>query len=369
MKIDVYKEFNNDLESIWVKFEKDAVMTPFQSYAWLSHWQKTIGKPRHAIEPQIVIIKDPEQTLAICPFGIRRTNGFRVLEWLGGIHADYMSPLLSQNWNVQKKDFELIWSKILNNLVAFDVLYLKRQPEILDSIENPFIKNFSVKQSDVSYQATLDGDWQEYYNSRVNKKLRADSRRNYRRLNEIGKVSFIIADSKLEARTIIQNMILQKSQRYRNTGVRDMLSIPEHRAFYMMLPDLAEEKGLVLHCAALKVRHKMIATHVGIIHKDRFFYLMPAFESGEWQRYSPGRLLLEHLIKESFGAKLKLFDFTVGAESYKDKWCDKEEKIYEYLKPCNTTGYFYIIWEYIKKNIILSKIGSKYLRKLRIKVS
>ena len=54
VKIDVYTEFNNDLENIWVKFEKDAVMTPFQSYAWLSHWQYMVGKPLFSVQPQIV---------------------------------------------------------------------------------------------------------------------------------------------------------------------------------------------------------------------------------------------------------------------------------------------------------------------------
>jgi len=367
--IDIYEKFNTKLESIWLKFEENAIMTPFQSYAWLLHWQKMIGAPLQKTQLQLVILKEKDDIIAILPLCISKFRGIKILKWLGGVQSDYKAPLFHKNWTNYKIDFEVIWEKICNHLKSYDVIHLESQPEMLGMLINPFISSFNVNHNDTASHAKLSGDWMDYYNSKIKKKVRSDTRRSLRRLNELGTVSFSIANSTSESISIINKMISQKSKKYLKTGLKDILAISEYRKFYKQLPNLKYNTKMNLHCSAFKVDKTIIATHVGLVYKEKFYYLMPAYESTEWAHYSPGRLLLEKLIEWSFLSNIKLFDFTVGAESYKAKWCDKEEKIYEYLEPCNAIGYFYIIWEYIKKNIILSKIGSKYLRKLRIKVS
>ena len=369
MKIDVYKEFNNDLESIWVKFEKDAVMTPFQAHAWLSHWQHTVGIPLQKIHPQIVLLRKNGEIIAILPLCIYKQHGIKILQWLGGVQSDYKAPIIHRDWYSKGIDFQIIWQNICNQLKPYNVIHLQSQPEMLGLLKNPFITCFDTNHYDTASYVKLSGDWSNYYNCKIKKKIRADTRRSLRRLNEIGPVSFSIANSNSESISIINTMISQKSKRYLKTGLKDILAIPEHTKFYKQLPNLKYNTKMSLHCSAIKVGKSIIATHVGLVFKERFYYLMPAYESAEWSKYSPGRLLLEKLIKWSFFANIKLFDFTVGAENYKAKWCDKEENIHEYLKSNNAIGYFYIIWVYIKRYIILSKTVSTYLRKVRIKVN
>ena len=68
-------------------------------------------------------------------------------------------------------------------------------------------------------------------------------------------------------------------------------------------------------------------------------------------------------------SNLTKFDFTVGAEGYKEKWCNSEEKIFEYLEVFNLRGYIYLIWNKIKRKVLSSIIGTLYLRKVRIKLN
>ena len=70
---------------------------------------------------------------------------------------------------------------------------------------------------------------------------------------------------------------------------------------------------------------------------------MPAHEGGEWDKFSPGRLLLEYLIKWSIENRLKIFDFTIGEDQYKKVWCDTETMIYETLEATTTKGKIYIL--------------------------
>jgi len=81
-----------------------------------------------------------------------------------------------------------------------------------------------------------------------------------------------------------------------------------------------------------------IATHWGIVHQRRYYWLMPSFASGKLAVYSPGRILQENLMQWCIANKISLFDFTVGAEQYKKVWCDKRLDIYEYVSSKSLMG-------------------------------
>lgn len=67
MNIEIFSIFNIELEKIWKDFEDDVLCSPFQSYAWLSLWQNLVGAPLLSILPQIVIVRNDEDTMAIFP--------------------------------------------------------------------------------------------------------------------------------------------------------------------------------------------------------------------------------------------------------------------------------------------------------------
>ena len=182
------------------------------------------------------------------------------------------------------------------------------------------------------------------------KKIRSDSKRQRRRLDEIGKVSFVTPESTQDKYGIIQSMITQKSRRYRETSVWDMMAVEEYRKFYQGLAVISSNQCKV-HCAALKVGDKTVSTHVGLVDKDTFYYLMPAHEGGEWEKYSPGRLLLLELIKRSIENNLRFFDFTVGGDDYKKIWCDTETKLFEHIQIMTLKGRLYKYLLQVKSNL------------------
>ena len=94
-----------------------------------------------------------------------------------------------------------------------------------------------------------------------------------------------------------------------------------------------------------------VATHVGILDVDTLYYLMPAHEGGDWEKYSPGRLLLEKLMEWSIQKKLKVFDFTVGVEQYKKVWCDTKTSLFETLEAVTFKGLIYILAQRTKQSI------------------
>lgn len=352
MQLNIFNLFSRELEEQWCEFEAETAWSPFQSYGWISHWQKTVGKPLHFIIPQIVVLRKGKVLIGILPMGIRKNNGIKVLEWLGGIHSDYMGPLLKSDYQLYFDDFQTVWKSILELIDSFDVIHFQRQPKSIGLVENPFVFNFQVEQSDLAYQAEHIGGWEKFQESKIGKKLRADSKRQIRRLNEIGKVEFKIAKSLAEEAEVIKNMIIQKRQRYVDTGLTDKLAIKEHQDFYRGLVGI-EMGNYYLSCAYIKVDNVIISTHVGIVSDQCFFYLMPANDNKIWKPFSSGRLLLEYLMKWSLDLNIKIFDFTVGGEDYKKKWCNKEIKLFEYIETFNIKG---VVYSFVRS---LSKIAKQ----------
>jgi CelD/BcsL family acetyltransferase involved in cellulose biosynthesis len=349
MKIEVFSSFNSELEKIWRNFEVNAFDSPFQSYSWLFHWQYTVGELLHSIIPQIVIVRNEGIVVAIFPMGIRKLLSVTILEWLGGLHTDYMGPLISKKWDSIEKEFPLCWQETVNKLIQFDVIHFQKQKEHCPLL-NPFVKAMDCHIKLMSYQSNLNNSWKDHYENTIKTKLRADSRRQSRRLAEFGEVCFVVAEDKQTKLNFIEKMMQQKSRRYNDTGVWDMLSVPEHKDFYKKLAAITAD-DLKIHCAALTVGDMIVATHVGIYDESTFYYLMPAHESGDWERYSPGRLLLEYLLEWSINNQLKIFDFTVGGEHYKRDWCDTETPLYETLQAFTPKGKMYLMAQQAKQTI------------------
>ena len=84
----------------WREFEARADGTVFQTYEWLSTWQRHIGAPRGA-RPAIVIGRDAHgEIMLLLPLAIERTRLARRLTWLGSELCDYNAPLLATDFSL-----------------------------------------------------------------------------------------------------------------------------------------------------------------------------------------------------------------------------------------------------------------------------
>ena len=154
--IKIYRTFNNELKEIWLQLEQRSHITPFQYYNWLLNWHQTAGSKYSLF---IVCIKFGDQVEAILPLGIDSTRIVKTLEWLGGSHNDYMSPILDLNSEKMFKDIHSIWSEVISALPKFDVLHLAKQVPRLGNMDNPFLNIYPSNISMNSYQSKIGSDW------------------------------------------------------------------------------------------------------------------------------------------------------------------------------------------------------------------
>jgi hypothetical protein len=137
----------------------------------------------------------------------------------------------------------------------------------------------------------------------------SDSGRKRRRLEkELGPLRFELDDPSPQ---VFEACVAWKSAQYVATGLRDMFADPRNVALFRRL----RERGVLL-VSSLRAGDTLLAAHFGSSHAGRTTWWVPAYDPA-WSKFSPGRLLLEDLLKASSARGDREFDFLIGDEDYK----------------------------------------------------
>jgi len=96
-------------------------------------------------------------------------------------------------------------------------------------------------------------------------------------------------------------------------------------AFHSALVRRMEKNGWVW-LRFLKKEDELIAAFYGFSIGKRVFYYQMGFDP-EWERHSPGMVLLYEVIKEAFVTQHKEFDFLRGGETYKSLWTQNQRPL------------------------------------------
>lgn len=329
MNIDIFESFDA-CASYWRAFEAKTSHHGFLSFDWLSTWQKTIGAS-NATKPLIVLLSHDADVKMILPFGIRPYKKiFKVLCWLGAGTTDYMGPLWdSHDPSFQAASWPDLWNAVIKAVFAkkkFDGMKLDNIPDVWANAVNPMMHLSPLQAKGYYSFSKLDQpSFEDFYQLR-SKNLRQDSKRQRERLLKTGgSLSFKIASTPEEGLKWLPDLFTFKSQRYKEMKVPDLFASKSFRDFYTSIFLL---KTSLPHLSALTCGEENIALHLGLFHQKRFYYLLPA-HAVAWGKYSPGRILLEELIRWTFAQKGEVFDFTLGAEAYKKDWCSHTQRLFQ----------------------------------------
>ena len=351
MRIDVTSRIEH-IRDDWEKLQSEGGPYLFQTIEWVEHWLLTAGEHQR-IEPFLLSIRQRENDgpVLILPLGIRSFFGIRILTFLGGFHADYAGIVENPNLNFSNVNlWDVIVEEAKKNHV--DGIWIRNIPSEVGGRPNP-LNTQGCSPLEEAPSINLSGSWEDFYNTRIKTKVRADSRRQRKRLSELGSLSFRVARNNDEATILTKIMVDQKQSRYDEMGIKNQFQDQANIDFYVK--STLDRKGPPPHISALYLDDRVISVHWGEVYNGRFYYLMPSHDP-EWDKYSPGRLLLEHLIEWSFTNNLEVFDFTVGGEGYKYDWATHEMPLYEYKRAL--TG----------KGMIFLKFGGVYRDRIRHRI-
>ena len=107
-------------------------------------------------------------------------------------------------------------------------------------------------------------------------RLLKDNARTVRRLSEQGELKYHIAKNSSQYSSIIESSLIQKESRYLLTGTINILSDYNVKLFYKgLFENLGQD--INVHLSVMSLNNEFMATHLGVVYKNRFYYLFPTF--------------------------------------------------------------------------------------------
>ena len=152
--------------------------------------------------------------------------------------------------------------------------------------------------------------------------------------------------------SVLQTLVRWKRDQYSRTGELDVFSLnwPAHLLSHLLSSDSPLQPVL----SALYAGKVLVAAHYGLSNASVCHWWFPGYDP-EYGKYSPGKILLRHILKESASRGITRFDFGAGDESYKDSFANNSVDI------CRTV---------IDRNAARRWLGSKsYQARMALKAS
>ena len=303
----------------------------YQTREFLELWMETIGLARGS-DCRFVVVSGPGgQPLMYLPLCLERRLSTRLLRFMDGGVSDYNGPLVRTGWQPAPGAFPAIWKLILARLPSFDAVELRKIVSHVGGIPNPLAQLPRPGSADIGQVVEFDGTWESYVADPSRHNYHRVSRRKLRALQRRGTVAFSTVTAPAETDEVRTFLFQHKRQQYLRTIGDDVFALPGYTAFFerMSSPPLL---GGIGYLSVLRCDRDIVAAHLGYRTADRFYQIMPAYDAERYASASGGRLLLEHLLRESFSDRLTAFDFGEGREAYKRVWATRQLELSIYAR-------------------------------------
>jgi len=333
------------VEAQWRRFESEADCTAFQTFEWLSAWQRNIGE-RDGVTPALAVGSYAGGTTAfIWPLAVEPGRFVRRLCWLGQDQCDYNGPLQAPDFSqrVSREQFLTLWSEFRPRLQSdprwrHDWIELEKMPRNLGRALNPFAQLAVVLHPSGTHLMHLGDDWQTFYLAKRSSATRRHDRAKRKHISALGEVRFATAANCADAAHTTEILMEQKSRALIRRGITDMFARPGAREFYLDLASNPAARQLV-HVSRVDVGNTCVAANFGVVFRDCYYHVLACYdEESEIARYGPGALHLRELLAYAIGRGLKCFDFTIGDEPYKREWCDSHLPLYDFTAAATWRG-------------------------------
>ena len=326
-------------EPHWRALERGKKLaTPYQDFDFLNFWQRHIGAAS-GITPFIVTAFNTAGTpLFVWPLGRRYVARRRVVEFLGGSHANFNMAVWHSD-AITKIGAEELRSVLDQLADEADILRLTNQPLTWSGTTNPFALLPQQRSPNFGFSGSLAHDFDALLLTRTSASDRKKMRKKERTLAGYGAVRFERARAAHDVRRVLDAFFKQKNARMRSLGILDVFATPGVRRFIEAAatePAAGFDPPIELY--ALSVNDIIVATMGGMVGDGRFCGMFNSIAQGRYAVESPGEQLILHLVKGCCERGLDTFDLGIGEAQYKMLFCSDTEPLFDSYLPLTASG-------------------------------
>jgi CelD/BcsL family acetyltransferase involved in cellulose biosynthesis len=327
-------------EPIWRRLEQLCPLaTPYQRFDLLAAWQRHVGA-RSGVVPFLVVGFDAAGEPAfLWPFGRKQIGPLAIVQFLGFKHANFNVGLWRRDAAaaITGHDLQAIFERIASAGYAVDVLALFRLPATWDGAANPFL--LLPHQPSVDMSARLSLPPRSSADTLLSATMRARLRGKERKLERIPGYRYMRASSAPEIDRLLDAFFTLKSRHMAAQGVPNVFAEPGVADFLRDACHRKLENGApLIELHALEGGGEVLALFGSIVDDYRFSSMFNTYTLGESGRYSPGLVLLTHMIDDCARRGSRSFDIGVGRAHYKSFFCKEAEPLFDVFLPLTAKG-------------------------------
>jgi CelD/BcsL family acetyltransferase involved in cellulose biosynthesis len=340
--IDVFTEFDDALPD-WRRLADDQAMaTPFSHPGWIEAFHRHAGGPMGEI-PAIIVGRDDNAVPAfVLPFAIRRVRGLAMASFFGGSHASLNLGLWRRN-TIAGFSAERLRDALMRAAAVahIDLYTLHNMPLCWEGDDNPFARLPHQRGADDVYRLDIGGrNGDETLKGCMSGATRSTLRSKEKKLAVLDAYRYFRAATTAEADRILDAFLVQKAARLAEQGIDNVFAEPGVEDFLRATAHAGLAEGRpIMELHALEGGGEVLAMVGGLSDGSRFTTMINSYTLGEYGRWSPGLIIINHVVRHFADQGLKIFDLGMGYAPYKQFFCKEIEPLVDAVVPVTAKGH------------------------------
>lgn len=298
---------------------------PFHDRDWYESWLSTTGRNT---KMRIVVGRIANMEMIVLPLCLQKAGPFTKALFIAGDASDYNQPIFHKALAefVSPAFFEAMWCKISPMIEEADTLSLRKLLQDPGHGCGRAIWQPRRIELEASHHTILSGSWDESQGRFFGKSSRRSLSRKEKKISAFGDISYENireADARIRA---IETLCRWKSLQLSNLGLANPFAGGDFQQFLTRIVGTGDPDVYRIYC--MSAGDKPLSITLMICHNERWFLYQTAYTDEEAGKYSPGLSLLREILKCAHDEGCKIFDFGLGNEGYKKKYCDQELTLY-----------------------------------------
>ena len=319
----------------------NAVASPYQAFDWIRLWHRHVSAPL-GHRPLIVTGCDERgEPLFVWPLLERKFGALRGATFFGGKHATLNMPLWRRDVasRFTAQDMRSVMSAIAAQANGIDLVMLHSQPATWDGTPNPFMLLPHQRASEDNFVLHITAGADDILAQQISGTMRGRLRNKERKLSKILGYRYVRATSAADVDRQLDAFFAQKAEKLKIQGVENAFGQYGVEEFVRAACHVGRSEGRpVIELHALESEGEMLALFSGIHDGQHFTSMFNSHTATEAARFSPGLILLQHLIVDCARRNFRSFDIGPGEARYKTFFCKEIELIYDSILPLSLRG-------------------------------
>lgn len=315
------------VERVWRQLEADPWNSMHQAFDWCYAWVKTHGHPIAIVEGRL------HGVLAfLLPLEIESRATVRTAQFIGSAFTNFNSGLFSAEFRrkAEHVPIAVIAAELARALAGrADLIRLTHVPLEWRDEHHPFSELSKVRNPNPAFQLELGADMDATIAPLNAKARRKKFRSQVRKLESVGGFDHVRATSAADKSALLDMFFRQKAARFEAQRLPNVFQPAETQAFFHMVLEMdrgGTDVPLELHALRLKGENAgKIAAIAGLSRKgDHVICQFGSIDDTLMREASPGELLFWLMIERAALTGASMFDFGIGDQDYKRRWCRSE---------------------------------------------